>query len=406
MPFRVPSSPASLLLAVSTVASACSDDVPGNATAGVPEVPAVEELRVGSLDDPVYSFSAANDLVVDDEGRIHTLHRQEDLVRIFEPDGTLAGSYGGNGDGPGEFRNPGVMGILGDSIWVLDYDGYVFSFFDPDGDLRSSFRVPFAFRASPDEESPPRAQGLLPDGRIHGEPPAWSSEVAEGTTTHRTWLLLTPEGETGDTLLRIEIGNSEWAFYDEDDPGAGGLYTRQPWADGPIAGFSPRDGSLYILRRPAPGAPGVGTATLTRRSLGGDTLFHRELDFETIPLEASTVDSLLDTRSREYAEFGVLGGAPAGRLRDMGARTLYAPAYLPPVTEMVPARSGGAWLGGQPREGRRPWIFVDAEGETMRSTNLPEGVRVLAGDADHLWGTTSDDLDVPYVVRYRVGGDG
>ena len=46
-------------------------------------------------------------------------------VRLFSPEGSFLGSIGGPGEGPGEFANMQQLEIVGDSMFVLDYDGRV-----------------------------------------------------------------------------------------------------------------------------------------------------------------------------------------------------------------------------------------------------------------------------------------
>jgi hypothetical protein len=89
--------------------------------------------------------------------------------------------------------------------------------------------------------------------------------------------------------------------------------------------------------------------------------------------------------------------------REMGAAT-YRPGFLPHVAELVADASGGAWIrlaAGVP--GMSEWLAYDAAGEPAGRVRIPEGVRILLVEGDTLWGVETDELDVNYIVRYRLG---
>lgn len=99
----------------------------------------VPDLRVGSIDDEAMALTFFDGLEVGRDGRIYTLHPQESLIRIHEANGEPVGTIGGPGDGPGEFRSPRAMGWRGDSLWVLDFRTYRFSYFNADGQFPTWF---------------------------------------------------------------------------------------------------------------------------------------------------------------------------------------------------------------------------------------------------------------------------
>jgi hypothetical protein len=47
-------------------------------------------------------------------------------------------------------------------------------------------------------------------------------------------------------------------------------------------------------------------------------------------------------------------------------------------------------------------MVLEAGGELRFTVQLPGSLRVREGTLDTVWGTTVDDLDVPYVVRYDI----
>lgn len=54
------------------------------------------------------------------DGRIVVANGGSQGIRIYDPGGHLQNRYGGDGEGPGEFRSVMLVGCLGDSLVVLD----------------------------------------------------------------------------------------------------------------------------------------------------------------------------------------------------------------------------------------------------------------------------------------------
>lgn len=48
------------------------------------------------------------------------------------------------------------------------------------------------------------------------------------------------------------------------------------------------------------------------------------------------------------------------------------------------------------------WWILTIDGEPMARARVPAGLDVRYADEEVLWGTVRDDLDVEYIVRYRL----
>jgi len=59
-------------------------------------------------------------LRVDPQGRFYASFRSADMPMVFAPDGRYLRVLGRQGAGPGEFRMPMVVGVQGDTAWVVD----------------------------------------------------------------------------------------------------------------------------------------------------------------------------------------------------------------------------------------------------------------------------------------------
>lgn len=393
------SSPGPLILLLSVLPIvACGDEEPARQTDAVPIWESIGEIRIGSVEDPEYALTYVSDLEVADEGSIYTLHPQEQIVRRFDSAGTRLGTIGGKGDGPGEFQNAYSMGFVGDTLWVLDFNGYEFSLFGPDGQVIRSFGVPFGSTEDFMEAQPPRARGLLDDGTIHGAPPAFSHLIAEGVLTHDRPYLLDAEGNVMDTLPAVPFGESQWAIFDPDDPRRGGMYRSQPFAEGPIWSFVPGERAIIVVDREIPADGVEPVVEVSKLSFDGDTVFSVSVPYEPQPIEPAEVDSIMATA---VPEDGLLGVTRA-KAMEWARATLHVPPHKPGVTGMMLTDEGAIWLGRHPNDsGRKFWTILDADGAAIGDLELRSTFRPMAVGSDMVWGVETDELDVPYVVGVR-----
>lgn len=381
--------------------AACAGGEGEVSTTEAPRLAAERELAVGSPDDPVLAFTWFRDLEVGPDGRIYTLHPQEGRIRIHDAEGDPVGTIGGPGQGPGEFDSPGAMAFREDTLWVLDYGTYRFSLFGPDGELLRDFRVPVDLGTPDRSEFPPRPRGLLSDGTILGSPPAFSRLVVSGELTESWYGRLGPEGRVLDTLARYSLVNTVFGLNDPDhDPPRWGVYRDQAFSDAEIVQVSEHAPELVRLKRPAAGDGGPTGFRVVKLGLEGDTLFHREVRYDPVPLDPAVVDSVAADFAGWLAESERLA---EGRARRLARESLYAPPFHPPVSQVVLGRDGSVWLRREDTgEDRIDWLVLGPAGELEGVASLPKGLRVLEADRRTAWGMERDELDVPYIVRYRL----
>ncbi len=160
-----------------------------------------------------------------------------------------------------------------------------------------------------------------------------------------------------------------------------------------------------VVDRRAHEGQGPGTLRLTLIGLGGDTLIDHATRYETERLPPSVVDSTADARAAGMHSFmsrrdpGLALGAIQPRVREATC----APTFLPPVAQLVIATHGASWtrdhsLGG----GDGPRRFVDSGLEPVGRAVTPADLAVRAIVGEDMWGVITDELDVSYIVRYRL----
>lgn len=378
--------------------SACSD-AGSNPSEAAPRLELDEELRIGSIDDPEYAFGWIRALALGPDGNVYTLHGETQEIRVHDEAGRLVRRLGGAGEGPGEFKSAGMIGFLADTLWVFDYGAYRITYFDaPSGTLIESVQTPVDLGDGSGED-PPRPFGLLPDGTMLGRTMAWSRLVARGEVTESVMFRWTRDGELIDTLAVQSLENSSWEVAPPD--GSFGSYTSQPFGDAAITTIAPTMPRVLHVDRSAPRDDAVPAFRVTLRTFDHDTLFDRRFPYDPVPLEAAMVDSVVAERAEALHEWQ--SGVSVGRAAEWARAGLYVPDLLPPVESALVGMDGTVWLRlTDDGAGPHRWLGLAPDGEILGELEAPREFRLMTATRDRWWGVLTDELDVPYIIRYAV----
>lgn len=360
------------------------------------------EIRIGSVDDPAYAFSYVRALAVGPDGTAYTLHRNEGAVRVWSPDGQPVDTIGGKGDGPGEFQTPFALGFFGDTLWVMDLRAYRASYFTADGEFLGT-AAPLVDIGGTLAASPPRPERPLRDGTWYGVSPAWSDGIARGTLTETPHVHMDTAGAVLDTTwVQHQRKTDILALLRKDGPG--GTYFSQPFSDTPRLQVL-NDGSAVVAQFRVPERAEGATLSVMRVTASGDTIWRTELPYTPVPLDPARADSSAEAIAAASFQFfsRVRSGATESGLAEEVRDAMYVPAFEPFLEGLAVAADGSVWLKryGATPDGAEWWI-LDAQGEPLGRAMTPAGLRVLAIHGDEIWGVETDDLDVNYIVRYRV----
>ncbi len=363
-----------------------------NPLEGLPEATLTETLRLGGADAPeAEAFDVPPSLAVDPEGRLYALHRGRAQVALFDPEGSFVHWVAGAGSGPGEFTIPVRLGLVGDTLWVGDGVSQRISRFGPDGAHLSTRTAPWDFgipMGAPQSEG-----GYLEGGRVWAEPTARPLGI-EGRIDLP--VLVGPPGlATADTLFHVRVPRRNlqglfWAAFEVP----------------PYHAVAP-DGSGILLAEWDPASP--ATVELRFFDPGGQVTREATLP---VPVRPMTSERRNEAIEEGTAQIEALGE----RLRESGLAEaeipqpdrsiteaqLYLPENVPPIRRVQVGLDGSWWLQLADDMEAGPWLALDPEGIPRFTLHLPDEATLGLARLDRVWGITTDDFDVPGVVRWEL----
>lgn len=347
-----------------------------------------EDLVVHGGSGGVPAFGYLVDLDVDERGRIFVLDQQARTVYAFEPDGTLAGTMGGPGDGPGEL-GPLAASLLvrGDTVLVGDWSQDRLTRYGTDSGFLATEAIPGSDGA--------RTWWSAEEGEIYLRSLRMYTD-AEGRWTGDDLLLRYVSEGVVDTVLAFDYSRS-----DVGAPGAPNvpLFVNAPsWTaldGGGVAWLAVLEGRIRV-HDPDGGLRGILASRRWR------------------PREPTAAHlTVLEEKLGDRLE--LLGGS-----RDaLEQLPVEEPAALPAVTRVIAGPEGTLWVQRMgPVDAMHPmslnspdppvgfggptWDVVTSEGSWLGSVELPVGFRLMRVTAEAAYGIARDGLDVDRIVRFRL----
>jgi hypothetical protein len=340
----------------------------------------VENLRIGSADgDGAAAFGRVASLAVDGAGRIYVLDRQAQDVRAFGADGRHIRTIGRKGGGPGEFQDADAIAVDGSGrLGVSDRRAHRFSSFDSAGNFQTDHR-----RMGP---------GFFPDfvgGSRNGELwDAWPVYDAPSQLKRRD-LFRFAEGAYRDTVILPDFSQPQWQV------------RRRQGGSTMTFNFSVPFTAEELLAADPAGSVWRAISTeyrLTRLAANGDST--RIIRRDHRPLRVTARD-----RERATARYRRDFNEPGDRFDED-----LIPSVKPAMRALLVDDLGFVWVAPFAADDSAAIAFdvFDPDGRYLGAgpTPLtPQRLRpspVVRGNA--LYYVTTDELDVPYVVRARIVG--
>ena len=355
---------------------------------------AVEEvLRIGvPSGDPDYQFGRLSGVAVGSDGRIFALDVQAQTVKVFNAAGTLEGTIGRPGAGPGELgpsAGPVVVGP-GDTILVNDRSNARINRYAPDGASLGS-----------------RRRDLFTDGRIMRWRTTRSGRIViqvrelprpdRPLATTDALLALGADATVRDTMLMIRSGGTQRLVNRVPQYN---LFTAEPsWAlldDGGIL-VGENDGYRLMLYGPDRQLRRIITREFVRQPVSARD---RQLALEGLGSQlrrAGAPPAMLDqvvglaTVADSFPVFASTTIGPGG--------TVWVQSVRPPTELDAEAQRNFNPLSDY---GGIDFDVFDNEGRYLGIVSLPERFRPYTFHEDVIYGVWRDDLDVNYVLGLRV----
>lgn len=346
----------------------------------------VEAFRIGSADaeDPyVFPEAWSLSLAIDSHDRIYVSDFQIGEVRLFAPDGTYIRTVARQGEGPGEVSQPIALAIdARDDLWIVDGRNRRYTVFDSAGGLAAEYRRDeTAWRV-------PWRIGFGPSGRMYeagSAPGAERGDLALALYSHAVSV----EGLTRDDQTWVPVSEEPPATFELDYGDGSRAFHPIPFHPEPRWAFDGRDGIWS----------GTGAHyRLAHRSLTGDTLRVVELPDRAVPVHPAARDEQLDW----VAEL-------PGRLRTQ-VDLDRVPSTVTEFDRILVDDRGFVWVsaGWRPLRGSKEPARFDIfspDGEYLGQLAFPFHPQPLpAFRGDLVVGVTTDELDVPQIVGYRLRG--
>lgn len=391
------------------VVVACADSSGGTDRALPEPIWQVEPLaRIGSLDDPAQSLTSIGQVVIGPEAQLFVSQPMDARLLIFDSAGALQASLGGRGQGPGEFQTLRSIGLLGDTLYASDQRLGRVSFFSLGGEFRESTPWSTPPPAPPTlhvifEQSPPHL--ILPDGTallqasaMYPVPPGFFEAGPIRFTFPRWYLRIDRAGAVVNTVAQYEVNETRVRI----TTGPSGFAMGNPFLHTPLSSIVPDGSGVVVVERdPAADSQESSFRVLLINSTA-DTVFSKSIPYDPIPLTEQHIHSATERASRGRAPHVVV---PALVVRVDALRSHgFVPVTHVPVNALATGQDGTIWLQGPlvPDDGPVLWTVLGSSGDVEGYVRLPACQSVLAARGDVLIVQELDDLDVPYIIRYRL----
>lgn len=353
-------------------------------------VDSVPTLSIGALEgEEAYLLHQVLTALKLSDGRIVVANRGSHELRVFDASGTHQGTWGGQGEGPGEFNSLlRVTQWPGDSLiaWYSQQDRL--SIFDGNGNFSRTLRpgdpgnlveeaspagVILASRSSGEGLGPADADGLVRRERRY--------EVADAAGRLVASLGLHPDAD-------LHVSASGDAFTFRTIPFTRSTRTAT-WGESVVVAPT----RSYEIKAYDPG--GVLSMVVRRaHALVAPTQAHQDADIErrvALRPPAEQAERRQELRER-FAEVPM-------------------PETFPAFAAIVADALGSLWvqeydLPGEERTNPL-WTVFDPEGRVLGFVETPSGLRIYEIGEDYILGRATDDLGVEYVQVWsldRAGG--
>jgi len=346
-------------------------------------------LRIGVVEgDAAYQFDGVTGGARLEDGTLVVADYGYQDVRYFDAEGHHILTFGGPGEGPGEFQGLASLGLDPEGrIWAYDFLLRRVTWLGPRGEMTGSTRL---------GPEPPMLQplGPLPDGSFLLKQLWGATEVAEATETglRRDDIAFVRFDSVGLLLDTLGLFPGREVFLTEED--GRGVMSTPPF---------PRN-TLGVVWNGAVMTGSNETFELREHTTNGELVRILRLPGLDLSLQPGDREEYIRNRLEAAAEERRPG------LRNE-LESMPFPDARPAFGGLLPDEDGNLWVGDwaltpQVAEG---WTVLDPQGRWLGEVEVPHRFSPLQVGTDWILGVQWDDMDIEYVVLYPLrkgAGDG
>jgi hypothetical protein len=167
------------------------------------------------------------------------------------------------------------------------------------------------------------------------------------------------------------------------------------------------DGQI-IVYTPQPTSGADTTFTVTRLGLARDTVYHTTITYSPESYESAELDSIALSSSRGIVSSVSPAREPSPAVAARLRAEMEFPEYRLPVRTSWVSQDASTWLlrGGEQAPSAR-WIVLGPDGRPRGQVRLPARSRVVWHVGDSFLASEPDEMDIPWLVVYRIttGGE-
>ncbi len=338
------------------------------------------DLVIGSQLSGAVTFTSVTDVLVAHDGSLFVLEQGVPRILALNPDGQPRGEIGRPGEGPGELSRPARIGLLGDTLWILDTRLRRLSRF-LGSDLISSEPLPEVPQLHPERNS--RISDLLADGRFLLTSDVWLPPDAPDAASTPGVLATGLVGGL-DTIALINVDYVGGVLIHEVDGEIAAISVfQQPFSESSDWDVSSA-GSMVAISETTEAGYRVAVV-----GLQGDTAWTVDLNTSRTPVPPRVVDSIVDAETR--------GSFTSTDVRE----ALFTPTNYPAATGVKIQSRDTVWVRRETAADAMRWDVVTPNGR-VATVAMPAGFELLVPSMNHLIGVVKDEFDVPYVIRLPI----
>ena len=346
-----------------------------------------ETLRI---DGYAEELTAVSYVAVGWDGTIAVDQRADQAIRFYTDDGELLGTFGREGQGPGEFTAMSRMGWIGDTLWVDDFDQARVTLISRDLALVRTISLPAGATLRSAFSDPPwpfvDPYGFPSDEEFLASL-RYNVGVPDELRRTRTIARLRFDGTVTSIIAAVPTGQSSILI-----PGGS---VAPPFPNASIEAVSP-DGDMVAFVLATLDGPHAETIEVAAWNARGDTLFANRYPFAGEVIPAAVADSVLEARLSRLQ-----GRAPSNIVTAFQQNASVPPIY-PPVTGLLVGMDHSVWIEMRATVGARSYAVLNSDGSPLGTARLPEHSRIAAAREDSIWVIERDALGVHSIVRYEV----